>query len=372
MREVTRIVRSGLTGVMAGEAMTAAPVFAAAFHVPGDPAGVRYTYGGSGNPTWTALEEVLASIEGIGCAGVRVFGSGTAATAAVFGTVLRPGDQLVLPEDAYFGTRRVVKDYFEQMGVRVRTAGTRGSAQADAVRGARLVWLETPSNPGMEICDVALICQRAHEAGALVAVDNTAATPMAQPVMAMGADFAMVSDAKLMLGHGDVVLGHVAARDAAWIDKLEAWRSRTGAIAGPMEAWLALRSLGTLPLRMERSSANALRVAEFLDGRPEVEQVLYPGLKRHVGHALAARQMRYFGPLLSFVLRDKRTAERFLEAAELVTEATSFGALVTTAERRARWGLDAVPEGFIRMSVGCEDAEDLIEDMGRALEAAAR
>lgn len=372
MREATRVVRSGLTAAVAGEAMQLGPVFAGPFHTPGHPAGVRYTYGGSGNPTWTALEEAIAAIEGAGCAGVRVFGSGTAATAAVFGAVLRPGDVLVLPEEAYFGTRRVVEEYFGPMGVRVRTAATRGSAQAEAVEGAKLVWVETPSNPGMEVCDVALICERAHAAGALVAVDNTMATPMGQKVMEMGADFAVVSDAKLMLGHGDVVLGHVAARDVEWLDVLTAWRNRTGAVVGPMEAWLALRSLPTLPLRMERSSANAMRIAEFLLDRTEVERVLYPGLPGHPGYEIAARQMRWFGPLLSFVLRDRGMAERFLATAALVTEATSFGGVTTTAERRGRWGLDAVPEGLIRLSAGCEDADDLIEDIGRALAVAAR
>ncbi len=372
MREATRVVRSGLTAAVAGEAMQAGPVFAGAFHTPGDPAGVRYTYGGSGNPTWTALEDAIAGIEGPACAGVRVFASGTAATAAVFGAVLRPGDVLVLPEEAYFGTRRVVKEYFEAMGVRVRTAATRGSAQAEAVEGARLVWVETPSNPGMEVCDLAMICERAHAAGALVAVDNTMATPMGQKALELGADFAMVSDAKLMLGHGDVVLGHAAAREVEWLEKVTAWRHRTGAVVGPMEAWLALRSLPTLPMRIERSCGNAMRIAEFLLRRPEVERVLYPGLPGHPGHEIAARQMRYFGPLLSFVLRDRDGAERFLAAAALVTEATSFGGLTTTAERRGRWGLDAVPEGLIRLSAGCEDADDLIDDIAQALDTAAR
>ena len=349
--------------------MQAGPVFAAPFHTPGDGSGVPYTYGGSANPTWTALEQAIAAIEGPACAGVRVFASGTAATAAVFGTALRPGDLLVLPEQVYFGTRRVADEYFGQMGVRVRTTATWAETE---IAGARLVWIETPSNPWMEVFDLAPICDRAHRAGALVAADNTMATPMGQPVLEMGADFAVVSDAKLMLGHGDLVLGHVATREAAWLERVTAWRHRTGAVVGPMEAWLALRSLPTFPLRMERSSDNALRLAEFLPGRPGVEQVLYPGLPGHPGHEIAERQMRHFGPVLSFVLRDRGMAERFLAAAELVTEATSFGGVTTTAERRGRWGLDAVPEGLIRLSAGCEDIEDLMEDVGRALEVAGR
>ncbi len=369
MRETTRVVRSGLTAAAAGEPMQAGPVFAAPFHTPGEASGVPYTYGGSANPTWTALEQAIAAIEGPACAGVRVFASGTAATAAVFGAVLRPGDLLVLPEQVYFGTRKVVEEYFGQMGVEVRTTATWTMTE---MAGARMVWVETPSNPWMTVCDLASICDRAHQAGALVVADNTMATPLSQPVLQMGADFAVVSDAKLMLGHGDLVLGHVATREVAWLDRVSAWRHRTGAVVGPMEAWLALRSLPTLPLRMERSSENALRLAKFLLDRPEVEHVLYPGLPGHPGHEMAARQMRFFGPVLSFVLRDRGVAERFLAAAELVTEATSFGGVTTTAERRGRWGLDAVPEGLIRLSAGCEDIEDLMEDVGRALDVAGR
>lgn len=372
MRETTRVVRSGLTAAVPGQPMQAGPVFAAPFHTPGDATGVAYTYAGSANPTWTALEEAIAAIEGESCAGVRVFGSGSAATAAVFGAVLRLGDIVVLADDGYYGTRAVLEECFRPMGVAVRLTRTAGDGWAEAVEGARLVWLESPSNPGMGICDLRAISQRAHAAGALVTVDNTTATPMGQTVLELGADLSVVSDTKLMTGHSDLLLGHVAARDAELLAQVDRWRSMTGGVPGPMEAWLALRSLQTLPLRLERSCSNALRIAEFLLGRPEVERVLYPGLPSHPGHEIAARQMRWFGPVLSFVLRDRGTAERFLAAAELVTEATSFGGITTTAERRGRWGHDAVPEGFIRLSAGCEDVEDLLEDLGRALEVAVR
>ena len=153
------------------------------------------------------------------------------------------------------------------------------------------------------------------------------------------------------------------------LGKIEQWRTLMGGILGPMEAWLALRSIPTLPLRMEKTCANAQAIAEFLTTRPEVEKVMYPGLKTHPGHEIAARQMRYFGPVVSFVLRDKAAAERFLAKAELLTDATSFGGVITTAERRARWGGDAIAEGFIRLSAGCEEAEDLIADIGQALDA---
>jgi len=171
-----------------------------------------------------------------------------------------------------------------------------------------------------------------------------------------------------MTGHSDIILGHVATRDRELLQKIEEWRTLVGGILGPMEAWLALRSIGTLPLRLERSSQNAQRIAEFLASRPEVRGVLYPGLPGHPGHAIAVRQMQHFGAVLSFELADKAAAETFFAKAKLVTEATSFGGTCTCAERRARWGGDAVPEGFIRLSAGIENADDLIEDIGQALD----
>ncbi len=360
-----------LTAAVSGEPMHEGPVFAAPFHAPGDPADAAYSYGRSHNPTWTALERALGVLEsGEGYeARALIFGSGMAAVAAVFGSVLRPGDAVVMPSNSYFTARVLIEEYFTKMGVEVRLAPTAGGAQGEHVEGARLLWLETPSNPGMEICDVRAMCERAHAAGCLVACDNTTATPLGQKVLEMGADFAVVSDTKSVTGHGDLLLGHVAVKDAELYAGLERWRTLTGSIVGPMEAWLAGRSLATLPLRLERSCENAMRIAEFLSGRAEVERVMYPGLKSDPGHAIASRQMRYFGPVVSFVLRDRGAAERFLAAAELVTDATSFGGVTTTAERRARWGHDAIEEGFIRLSAGCEDADDLLEDIGRALKA---
>lgn len=368
MREATRSARSGLTAAVPGKPLQNGPVFAALFHSPGNPESAAYTYTRSGNPTWTELEQAIAAIEGEHCAGVRVFASGAAATSAVFGAVLRPGDVVVLAEDAYFGTRAALREYFEPMGVVVRLTRTAGDGWAEAIKGARLVWAETPSNPDMAICDVRAISERAHAEQALMVVDNTTATPMGQKAFELGADLAVTSDTKLMTGHSDVLMGHVAARDRELLARIDRWRSMTGGVPGPMEAWLALRSLATLALRLERSCANALRIAAFLERRPEVDQVFYPGLPGHPGHEIAARQMRYFGPVLGFVLRDRLRAERFLDASKLVTDATSFGGITTTAERRGRWGHDAVPEGFIRLSAGCEDVDDLLEDIGRALE----
>jgi cystathionine gamma-lyase len=283
--------------------------------------------------------------------------------------VLRPGDVAVLPDNAYFHTRTVMQKFFEQMGVIPRYAATANDAQGEHLEGAKLLWIETPSNPTMEVCDIAALCERAHRAGALVAVDNTTATALGQRPLALGADFSVSSDTKSMTGHSDILLGHVATRDRELLQKIEEWRTLMGGVLGPMEAWLALRSIATLPLRLERSSDNAQRIAEYLATRTDVvESVLYPGLKTHPGHEIAARQMQYFGAVLSFSLKDRAAAESFFAKAKLITEATSFGGTCTCAERRARWGGDAVPEGFIRMSAGLEHVDDLLADIAQALD----
>ncbi len=371
MREATRIVRAGLARARAGEPLHAGPVFAAPFQVAGDPAGVAYTYGRSHNPTWTELEHAIGLLEGRGAgergAGVRVFGSGLAAVAAVFGATLRPGDVVAVQEGAYFMARQLLEEVHVPAGVRVRMVAAGRMSDRAELAGVRLVWVETPSNPGLEVVDIAAVAEAAHAAGALVAVDNTTASPYAQKPLVLGADLSVCSDSKAMGGHSDLLLGHVAVLDDELLSRIDRQRTLVGGIAGPMEAWLMLRSLATLPLRLERSSANALRLAGFLAGRDEVEEVLYPGLPAHAGHAVAGRQMTFFGPVLGFTLRSKEVAERFLRACEYVTEATSFGGITTTAERRGRWGHDDIAPGFIRLSAGCEDVEDLMEDMARAL-----
>jgi cystathionine gamma-lyase len=260
--------------------------------------------------------------------------------------------------------------YFRQMGVQVKLAVTAGNAQRQHLQGAKLLWLESPSNPGLDVCDIAELVELAHEAGALVAVDNTTPTLLGQSPLALGADFSVASDTKALTGHADLILGHVASRDQAWADRIRAWRTQIGATPGPMEVWLAHRSLATLDMRLERQGQNALALARFLAARPEVKSLRYPGLPGDPAHAIAARQMRRFGPIVSFVLAGREQAEKFLAACRLVYEATSFGGIHTTAERRARWGGDIVPEGFIRLSVGCEAIDDLVADISQALDAA--
>jgi cystathionine gamma-lyase len=284
--------------------------------------------------------------------------------------VLRPGEVVILPADSYYTTRVLAEGYLAQMGIQVSMAPTADNAQQQHLRGAKLLWLETPSNPGLDVCDIAMLVAAAHAEGVLVAVDNTTPTVLGQCPLALGADFSVASDTKALTGHSDLILGHVAAREQVWADRLRTWRTQSGAIPGPMEVWLAHRSLTTLDLRLERQCHNALALARLFAARPDVRGVRYPGLPADPAHDVAARQMQRFGPVVSFVLADRQHAETFLHACQLVYEATSFGGIHTTAERRARWGGDVIPEGFIRLSAGCEDTADLLADITQALDVA--
>ncbi|MYX72449.1 cystathionine gamma-lyase [Streptomyces sp. SID3915] len=366
----TRAVRAGLPTPQQYEPTLPGPVFAAHFHLSGEPVG-PYTYGRDTNPTWTHLERAIGELEAPGeQVETTVFASGMAAVSAVLLSRARTGDIVVLPDDGYQALP-LVREQLEAYGVRVRTAPTGGDAQLRALEGAKLLWLETPSNPGLDVCDVRRLVAAAHEAGALVAVDNTLATPLGQRPLELGADFSVASDTKGMTGHGDILLGHVSCKDPELSAGVRRWRKVVGAIPGPMEAWLAHRSLSTVQLRVDRQCGTALALAEALSRRSDVTGLRYPGLPDDPSHATAVRQMRRFGSVVSFVLADKDTAERFLAGLRLVDDATSFGSVRSTAERRARWGGDAVPEGFIRFSVGAEDPDDLLADVESALDEAA-
>ncbi|MFE3859163.1 cystathionine gamma-lyase [Streptomyces goshikiensis] len=366
----TRAVRAGLPEPVKNEPPLPGPVFAAHFHLPGDVEG-PYTYGRDTNPTWTLLERAIGELEAPGADGAQtvVFASGMAAISAVLLSQTRTGDTVVLPDDGY-QTLPLLREQLEAYGVRVRTAPTGNDTQLGALEGARLLWIETPSNPGLDVCDVRRLVEAAHAGGTLVAVDNTLATPLGQRPLELGADFSVASGTKGLTGHGDLLLGYVVCRDPELAAVVRRWRKIVGAIPGPMEAWLAHRSLATIQLRAQRQWANALAVAEALAGRGEVTGLRYPGLPSDPSHKTAARQMAGFGSVVSFTLPDRRHAERFMSALRLVEDATSFGGVRSTAERRGRWGGDAVPEGFIRFSAGAEDTEDLVSDVLRALDVA--
>ncbi|GGN03215.1 cystathionine gamma-lyase [Streptomyces fuscichromogenes] len=368
MGEGTRAVRAGLPEPVKNEPTLPGPVFAAHFHLPGEVSG-PYAYGRDENPTWTHLERAIGELEAPGDPDVEtlVFASGVAAVSAVLFSQLSAGDAVVLPSDGY-QVLPLVRAQLEAYGIEVRTAPTAGDAQLDVLDGARLLLIETPCNPGLDVCDIRRLAEAAHARGALVAVDNTLATPLGQRPLALGADFSMASGTKQLTGHGDVLLGYVTGRDAAAMASVRRWRKIIGAISGPMEAWLAHRSLATLQLRVDRQNATALLLAEALRERSEVSGLRYPGLSGDPAHKIASQQMRRYGSVISFTLPTRARAERFLQALRLVDDATSFGGVRSTAERRRRWGGDDVPEGFIRLSVGAEDPEDLVADVLRALD----
>lgn len=365
-RDGTIVVHAGLPPKVSGTPYLPGPTFAAPFHAPGDPAQSAFTYGRFHNPTWHLYEQALEQLEG---GPAVLFPSGMAASAAVLSTVLKPGDTVVMPNESYYTTRVVVSEYFVPIGVNVVSAPTADDAQRALLSGAKLLWLESPTNPELDVCDIAALCAAAHDAGVLVAVDNTTATALGQRPLALGADFAVMSDTKAMTGHADVILGHVATRDPVWAETLRTYRTRMGTIPGPMEVWLAHRSLGTLSVRLTRQCESALTIAHLLASHAKVLRVRYPGLPSDPSFATASKQMQMFGPVVSFALADQASVERFFAASRLVTEATSFGGIHTSAERRARWNADTVGEGFVRMSVGIEDVRDLERDIATALNA---
>ena len=366
MHRDTVILHAGYMDQGEAGPFRAGPQFSSTFTAPGDPAAHALTYGRFHNPTWSAWERAVGALEG---GEVVAFASGMAAVSALLGLTLSPGDIIVLPEDCYYTVRVLATNWLEKIGVEVRLAATRDSAQAAVLQGARLLWLETPSNPHLDICDIRTLMQQAAAHGIETVVDNTTATAYLQRPLGLGATYVVSSDTKALTGHSDLVLGHVATADPQRAAALRTWRTQHGAIPGPMEVWLAHRSLATLPLRMQRQCETAMTLARFLAKQAGVRGVRYPGLSDHPGHDVAARQMDAFGSVVSFELADRAAAERFLRSLRLVREATSFGGVHSTAERRARWGGDAVSEGFVRFSVGCEAADDLLEDVGQALRA---
>ncbi|WP_031512663.1 cystathionine gamma-lyase [Streptomyces sp. NRRL F-5123] len=367
----TRSVHAGRPPATAYEPSLPGPVFVSHYHLPGEATG-PYVYGRDDNPTWERLEAAISELEAPGDpeVGTAVFASGMAAVAAVLLSQVKAGQTVLLPSDSY-QTTRALRERLESYGVAVRLAPTAGDAQLAALDGVSLVWLETPSNPGLDVCDIRRLADAAHAAGALVAVDNTLATPLGQRPLSLGADFSVASGTKALSGHGDLLLGYVSTRDAGLAASVRFWRKTVGAIPGPMEAWLAHRSIATFALRVDKQSANALALATALLKRPEVMNLRHPALPADPSHEVAARQMRRFGSVVSFTLPDQAHAERFLASLRMTSEATSFGSIQSTAERRARWGGDAVPPGFVRFSVGIEDAEDIVADVLRALDEAA-
>jgi cystathionine gamma-lyase len=346
----TRCVHGGLSEPAPGTPLTFSPVLTTAYHL-GDPS---LGYGRMDNPTWRAFESAVGELDGGSCV---AFASGMAAISAVLR--LCEG-KLVLPSDGYYVTRQ----YAAELPVEVVLVPTAGPWPSFA--GAGLVLLETPSNPGLDVCDITALAEAAHAEGALLAVDNTTATPLGQRPLELGADIVVASDTKALAGHSDVLLGHVTCRSAELADRLHKMRTTSGSIPGPFETWLAHRGLGTLDLRLARQAENAAALYQALSGHPAVSDLRWPGAPTDPAYAVASRQMRRFGGVLTFTLPSVADVDSFLSGTKLVTAATSFGGLHSTADRRAQWG-DPVPAGLVRFSAGCEDTVDLVADVLAAL-----
>jgi cystathionine gamma-synthase len=337
-----------------------------------------YEYSRSANPTRTALQECLAALEG-GRHGIA-FGSGMGATDVLLRVLLRPGDHVVIPHDAYGGTFRIVDKVLAPWGVRYTPVDLGDiAALRTALRPqTRVIWCETPTNPLLGVADIAAVADVARTAAARLVVDNTFASPYLQSPLALGADVVLHSTTKYVGGHSDVVGGALVTGDDELAEQLLFTQNATGSVPGPFDAWLTLRGVRTLAVRMERHSDNAERIAELLAGHPAVERVYYPGLPTHPGHEVAAKQMRRFGGMVSFTASGGRDAAlRICTATELFTLAESLGGVESLIEHPAAMthasvagSALAVPDSLVRLSVGIEDVEDLVEDLRSALDAA--
>lgn len=334
-----------------------------------------YEYSRSANPTRTALEENLAAIEG-GQRGLA-FASGLAAEDCLLRTLLRPGDHVVIPNDAYGGTFRLFAKVVERWGVDFSVANTSDPAavRASVTDRTKVIWVETPSNPLLGITDIAAVADIARTAGAKLVVDNTFASPYLQQPIALGADVVVHSLTKYMGGHSDVVGGGLIAADAGLGEELAYHQNAMGAVAGPFDAWLVLRGIKTLPVRMDRHSENATRIAEMLTKHAKVAEVLYPGLPEHPGHEIAAKQMRSFGGMVSFrVQGGEQAAVEVCNRAKLFTLGESLGGVESLIEHPGRMTHASVvgsalevPGDLVRLSVGIEAADDLLADLQQAL-----
>ncbi|MFF0414172.1 cystathionine gamma-synthase [Kitasatospora sp. NPDC004745] len=334
-----------------------------------------YEYSRSANPTRTALEECLAALEG-GARGLA-FASGLAAEDTLLRTILKPGDHIVIPNDAYGGTFRLFAKVLTRWGVEFSVANTQDLATVRAALrpNTRAVWVETPSNPLLGITDLTALAEIAHGAGALLVVDNTFASPYLQQPIALGADAVVHSTTKYMGGHSDVVGGALVLADAGLGEEVAYHQNAMGAVSGPFDAWLVLRGIKTLGVRMDRHSSNAEKVAELLASHPKVSQVLYPGLAEHPGHDIAAKQMKAFGGMVSFrVQGGEEAAVEVCNRAQLFTLGESLGGVESLIEHPGRMTHASVagsalevPADLVRVSVGIESIDDLLADLQQAL-----
>lgn len=352
------------------------PIYASSTFAQDGVGGMRggYEYARTGNPTRAALEANLAALEG-GAYG-RAFSSGMAATDCALRSLLRPGDHLVIPDDAYGGTFRLIDKVFTQWGITYTVAAVN---DLDAIRAAitpdtKAIWIETPTNPLLNVGDIAAIAEISRSAGTTFVVDNTFASPYLQQPLALGADIVLHSTTKYVGGHSDVVGGVLVTNDPELDTKFAFLQNGSGGVPGPFDAYLTMRGAKTLALRMEKHCDNAEAIVAFLQGHPAISSILYPGLPEHPGHEVAAKQMRRFGGMISVRLKDQQAALDFCARTKLFTLAESLGGIESLIEHPGAMthastagSLLEVPDDLVRLSVGIEDIADLIADLEQAL-----
>ncbi|TGD87561.1 cystathionine gamma-lyase [Mycolicibacterium sp. CH28] len=360
----TRAVKATGTEPIPGQPVGPSPVLASAFHLSPDEGSEQDTYGRGSTPTWRTLESALARLEGADAA--LSFGSGMAAITAALRVTAKPGSVLVVPADGYYQVRRYAAENLAPLGITVREAT---AAQIyTAAEGADVVLAETPTNPALDVVDLDRLAGICRDRGARLLVDNTTATPLGQQPLSLGADLVVASATKALAGHSDLLAGYVAGSDLDLMAALGRERLLSGAILGSFEAWLLLRSMGSVGLRFERQCHNALALATALRSHPKVGFVRYPGLPDDPSHPVATAQMRRFGGLVSIQLADAAAVHALVQRSDLLVASTSFGGIHTSVDRRARWG-DPVGDGFARISAGIEDTDDLLADVIGALDA---
>jgi cystathionine gamma-synthase len=375
LRPETAVICAGRPRHAAREPLNVPVVLASNFHAgttaaPGMEEGIRSYARTDATPTWEALETAVGQVEG---GHAVAFSSGMAAIAAVLDLV-PAGARIVAPQDCYFGVGELLADGQQQGRWAVDRVDLTDTASVQAaVAGADLLWLETPSNPLLEVADLPALCAAGRRAGAVVGVDNTFATPLLQQPLALGADVVVHSATKFIGGHSDLLSGITIAREQALAGRLRHRRGLSGATPGALEAFLALRGLRTLALRLDRGQRNASELARRLQYHPAVSRVRYPGLPSDPGHRAAAAQMTGFGAVLAFEVADAPTADRLCRAVQVIVAATSLGGVETTIERRSKLvGQGHLPPGLLRLSAGCEHIDDLWYDLNSALERASR
>ena len=371
----TRAIHEGHEPDPATGAMTT-PIYQTSTFVQ-DEVGVHrgYDYARTANPTRTALQTCLASLESADH-GIA-FSSGLGAVTTLM-HLFSPGERVVCVNDVYGGVYRMFSQVYEPKGYRFTYLSAEEISGPDLVEHldeeTRLVWLETPTNPLLNLVDIRAAAEAAHAAGAIVVVDSTFATPYLQRPLELGADIVLHSTTKYLGGHSDVVGGFVATNDPTIAERLRFLQKSLGAVPGPFDCWLVLRGLKTLAVRMERHCENARRVAAFLDGHAAVERVLYPGLEAHPGHEIAARQMSDFGGMISFLAASEEDAVRLMAETKIWKLAESLGGVESMIEHPARMthastadAPFAAPRNLVRLSVGIESVDDLVADLEQAL-----